>query len=578
MAFDAGMLAASADEIRTCLCGCKIEKIHGPSRDEVLIAFRPSFDKEGGRLLICVGANSPRVQMTHAEISNPPQPPSFVLLLRKHLSGARLVNVSQPGFERVVEFEFEARDELEFRTSRTLVAEIMGKYSNLMLLDRDRRIIAAVKTVDLTTSHKRQVIPGMIYEYPPAQDKSDPLTETRGGFHEKFLKNETAADKFILNNYKGVSPLVSREIAYGCGGGEDTLWNSFCDFVKRIEERRFEPVLVRDPDGKPCEYCFMPVRQYGRSFPCETLSSFADLLDAYFSERGRSDRIRQRAHDLHKLIENSEARLARKIEALRADVAACAEKDEIKKTGDLINSNLHAIPRGSARVTLTDYYDESMPEITVTLDPRLTPAQNAQKYYKKYAKLKNGEKELAVQLEKAVAELDYIKSVDDEFSRAETESDISEIKHELYGAGYGQRMKNYSPSKQKESKPLKFVTSGGYVVLCGRNNIQNDVLTHRTASRGDCWFHVKKAHGSHAVMICDGLPEPDVSDFTQAAMIAAYYSEKRNGKNVEVDYTQVKNLKKPAGSKPGFVIYNTNYSAVVNPDGEAVLAMKVKQQ
>ncbi|MBQ7161127.1 MAG: NFACT family protein [Clostridia bacterium] len=574
MAFDAGMLAAVVHEANGCLRGCKIEKIHGPSRDEVVISFRPSYEGEGGRLLISAGANSPRMQMTDAEISNPAQPPVFIQLLRKQLAGARLLEIKQQGFERAAELVFEARDELEYKTIRYLVCEIMGKYSNIILLDGNRKILAAIKTVDITTSQKRQIIPGMIYENPPAQDKSDPLCESREDFIEKFAQNTAAPDKFILYGYMGVSPLVAREIACGCEGDGEKLWESFSRFTEVVKTNDFKPVLVRDEEGKPCEYCFMPVAQYGSSRVTEECASFAELLDKYFAERGRLDRTKQRAHDLLKMIQNTESRLARKIEALRGDISACSEKEKYKRFGDLITSNMHAIKKGAAVVSLVDYYDEDMPAVTVTLDPRLSPSQNSQRYYKKYNKLKTGETELAKQLDIAENELSYIRSVADEFSRAESESDIAEIKRELYEAGYGKQMRNYAPAKAKETKPLEFRTSGGYRVLCGKNNIQNDRLTHKIASKGDFWFHIKNAHGSHVIMLCDGLAEPDAADFTEAATIAAYYSEKREGKNVEVDYTLVRNLKKPPAAKPGFVIYHTNYSAVVTPDADKVRSLQ----
>ena len=380
MAFDAGMLAAVINEANACLRGCKIEKIHGPSRDEVVITFRPSYEGEGGRLLISAGANSPRMQITRAEISNPAQPPIFIQLLRKHLAGARLTEIRQQGFERAAELVFEARDELEFKTTRYLVCEIMGKYSNIMLLDAGRKILAAVKTVDITTSHKRQVIPGMIYEAPPAQDKADPMTETHDGFIDKFARSVSAPDKFVLGSYMGVSPLVAREIANGCEGDGEILWENFCIFVDRVKNADFVPTLIRDGDGKPSEYCFMPIAQYGGSATVERMQSFAELLDVYFSERVRIDRTKQRAQDLYKLIENTSSRLERKLEALRSDIAACADKEKYKKQGDLITSNLHAIPKGASTVRLVDYYDESMPEVTVELDPRLSAAQNAQRY------------------------------------------------------------------------------------------------------------------------------------------------------------------------------------------------------
>lgn len=576
MAFDAGMLAAVAHEIEERVGGARIEKIHGPSRDEVVIIFRPDRGRPGARLLISAGANSPRIQITDAEISNPAQPPIFIQLLRKHLGGGKLTEVRQQGFERALELVFEAHDELEFRTTRYLICEIMGKYSNIMLCDANRKILAAIKTVDITTSQKRQVIPGMIYEQPPAQDKRDPLNENKESFISLFDESSASVERFVMNNYMGVSPLVSRELALGCEGDGEMLWQNFCVFTDRIKNKDFTPTLIRDADGKPCEYCFMPITQYGGTYTVETPDNFGRLLDGYFTERGRVDRVRQKAADLFKLLENARARLERKLESLRTDIAACADMESYKRFGDLITSNMYLIEKGARSARLIDYYDENMPEVNVTLDSRLSASQNAQKYYKKYNKLKKGEVELTKQIALAESELVYINSVADEFSRAESETDISEIRRELYEAGYAQRMKNYTPPKMKESKPLEFRTDGGYRVLCGRNNIQNDRLTHKLADRGDYWFHVKDAHGSHAVMFCAGEDDPPAEDFTQAAMIAAYYSEFREGKNVEVDYTLVRNLKKPPSAKPGYVIYHTNYSAVVTPDAETVERLKVK--
>ena len=576
MAFDAGMLAAVAHEIEDRVGGARIEKIHGPSRDEVVIIFRPDRGRPGARVLISAGANSPRIQITEAEISNPAQPPIFIQLLRKHLGGGKLIEVRQQGFERAVELVFEAHDELEFRTTRYLICEIMGKYSNVMLCDANRKILAAIKTVDITTSQKRQVIPGMIYEEPPAQNKRNPLTEEKSAFIELFNESVTAPERFVMNNYMGISPLVSREIALGCEGDGELMWKNFSAFTDRIKNKDFTPTLIRDGDEKPCEYCFMPIAQYDKAYTVESCESFGKLLDGYFTERGRVDRVRQKAADLYKLLENARARLERKLEGLRSDIAACADMESSKRNGDLITSNMYLIEKGARSARLIDYYDENMPEVSVALDSRLTASQNAQKYYKKYNKLKNGEVELTKQIEIAENELKYINSVADEFSRAESETDISEIRRELYEAGYAQRMKNYTPQKMRESKPMEFCTDGGYRVLCGRNNIQNDRLTHKLADRGDYWFHVKDAHGSHAVMFCAGDDDPPAEDFTQAAMIAAYYSEFRDGKNVEVDYTLVRNLKKPPSAKPGYVIYHTNYSAVVTPNAETVERLRVK--
>lgn len=560
MAFDAGMLAACVYELKNRIIGAKVEKIYQPGREEVVFNLRLDSARENVRLLISAGANTPRINLTNLSLQNPSVPPTFTQLLRKHLQSARIISVEQLGFERVCRIDFEARDDMNFKTQKSIICEIMGKYSNIIFCDNQMKIISAIKLVDLTTSQKRQVLPGMFYELPPSQDKIDPLTETQLDFEAAFASQNCDMAKLITSRYMGISSLVAREIAIGGS------WQSFSAFVELIKTNNFTPVLIRDGDSKPREYSFMPIKQYGDTLNIEICASFGELIDKYFDERERTDRIKQKAADLFKLIENAISRLEKKTALQQQDLINCADKDNYKRYGDLITSNIYALKRGMRSAKLIDYYDPDMAEINVPLDYRLDPPSNAQKYYKKYNKLKKAETELKKQIDISAVELEYLYSVLESFDRAEGELEINEIRRELYESGYGSRMKNYTQVKQQQTKPIEYVSTNGYKILCGKNNTQNDRLTFKTASKGDYWFHAKDMPGSHVIMFCDGIEEPPAEDFTEAAVIAATHSKAGDKAMVEVDYTLVKNIKKPAGSKPGFVIYHTNYSAHVAPD------------
>ncbi|MGM9680263.1 MAG: NFACT family protein [Eubacteriales bacterium] len=570
MAFDAGMVAAITGELRERLTLARIEKVHQPEKDEILLLLHSGRDNL--RLTVSASANNPRIHLTGEIKENPSVPPMFCILLRKHLSGGKILDVEQIGFERVVRIRIESRDDMGFLSEKRLYAEIMGKYSNLILTDGEDRILGAIRPVDFTTSAKRQVLPGMRYELPPAQDKVNPLTETKEGFFARLEGGEPSSrtDKFITANYQGISSVVAREIAFTTGEtlscGKNLLWNAFSRLTKRIRSGDFEPCLVTDENGHPVEYCFFGITQYGEGFQCVRTDSFSQLIEKYFSARDQSDRVRQRAGDLLRLIHNARSRLEKKSDSQREELAEAAKKDEYRRMGDLITGEMYLLKRGMDSALLTDYCDETMPKVRVELDPRLSPAANAQRYYKKYNKAKNAEEILSVQLARSEEEIAYLDSVLDSLSRAKGQSELDEIRAELAEAGYGSRMKkNPGGAKKTPSKPLVFRTSGGYRLLCGKNNVQNEQLSFKIAGKSDWWFHVKNAPGSHVVLLCDG-EEPSERDFTEAAMIAAYHSSLAEAKNIAVDYTQVRNLKKPAGAKPGFVIYHTNYSAYVTPD------------
>lgn len=571
MALDAGMISALLSELRRELVGGKIEKIHQPERDKIDLYMRAG----GGQVRLTVSASpgSPRIGLTDQPKENPAVPPAFCILLRKHLTGAILRKISQPGFERMAELSFSGRDELGFPTERTLVCELMGKYGNILLLNEERRILGVLRPVDFTSSEKRQLLSGMIYELPPVQDgKCDPLGETEQGFMQKALSAaDRPADKFIVSSYFGVSPLVAREIAFRAVGRTDpptavnaaVLFEEFKKVVGVIVGERFSPCTVRLSD-KNVEYSFIPIAQYGEAGEVRLCESPSKMLDDLFAERERGERIRRRAQDLYKILRNAEARLLRKIEAQKAELEECAGKEKLKQYGELITANLFSLKKGDRTVTLTDYYDPAMPLVTLRLDGRLSPADEAQRYFKKYAKAKTAEKELARQISIASAELSYVRSVLDALDRAELPAETEEIRRELVENGYISKKKAPPPSKKQTSADfLTFTTSDGFTVLCGRNNLENDALSFKIAQRNDWWFHVHGAPGSHVVLLCGGVDDPPARAFTEAAEIAARNSSLRGSGKVTVDYTRVRNLKKPPAARPGYVIYHENYSAEV---------------
>ena len=585
MAFDAGMLACMTWEILSESRGARVEKVYQPDRDEIHIQIRSLHG--GKRLLINTGSNNPRIGFTEISKENPQNPPMFCMLLRKHLQGSRLADIEQLGFERAVMLSFDTRDEMGFDTKYYLVAELMGKYSNLIFLDAEKRIVSALKTVDFTTSSLRQVLPGMTYELPPKQNKNDPLECTKEQFlalYDNALADQRT-DKFILSEFLGISNAVAREVAYRASGDIDTtlrnctcdrLYASFCDIIDHIKENKYQPCMVYDGE-RAVEYAFCRLTHYVgleiRDFESPSL-----MIDGFFESRDREVRVKQKASDILKILTNSETRLLKKIEKQYAELEDCKQGEKFKKQGDLITSNIYAIERGMKRVELVDYeaYDEESGEfgkVVIELDTRLSPSSNAQRMYKKYNKCKNAERELTIQIEKARRELEYIYSVFDALAHAENTSDLVEIRDELYTSGYASKMKNYRPQKRKSTAFMKFKTTDGYTVLCGKNNIQNENITFNLASKSDYWFHVKNKAGSHVVMICNG-EEPDAINFTEAAEIAAYYSSVQDGVNVAVDYTFAKNVKKIQGANPGLVIYHTNWTAYVTPSAEKIAKLR----
>ena len=590
MPFDACMLHCITNEINNVAAGGRIEKIYQPERDEIILQMRT---REGGRrLLINAGSNNPRISFTTTQKENPLQAPMFCMLLRKHLTGALLSSVKQAGFERVAILTFETRDELGFECKKHLIAEVMGKYSNLIFADEGMKVIAALKTIDFTTSSLRQVLPGMRYELPPAQDKLNPMESNESEFtsRAKNVEVDMRADKFITSNYMGISTAIAREIVYQAVGEYDStllncdthaLYSSFNKTFDIINTGAVTPSVIYD-NSLPVEFSFMPLTHYGEGVESKTFELLSDALDCFYAERDKEQRIKQRASDIMKMLTNAESRLIKKIDSQEKELADCSRGEEYKKKGDLITSNIYLLKRGDKAVELIDYEswnDETsdFDRTIIELDERLTPAANAQRYFKLYNKSKNAKVELTKQIEIARKELEYIYSVFDALAKSETAMDLTEIRDELYRSGYASKMKGYAASKKSHKPtPTEFISTNGYRILCGKNNFQNEYITHQIAEKNDYWFHAKNVAGSHVILITNG-EEPPAEDFTDACEIAAYHSKAKGGEQIEVDYLFCKGVKKVPGAKPGFVVYNNNWSAYVTPNEEKIQKMRVKK-
>jgi predicted ribosome quality control (RQC) complex YloA/Tae2 family protein len=572
MAFDAGMVLAIASELDSRIVGARVEKVHQPERDEIVLLLH--VGRENLRLVISASPSNPRIHLSTVSKENPSAPPMFCTMLRKYLTGAKVLSVRTLGFERIIFIDFEAHDDLGYPFKVTLVAEIMGKYSNIIFCHGDNmKILGAVRPVDFTTSRVRQVLSGMLYEAPPAQDKKNPLTETREAFLNSVCESEKRPDKFITDTYLGISSLVAREIAHRSEESGETLCDEFFRFVDILKSRDFRAVMIVDENSRPVEYCFFDIMQYS-GMKKVYFDSISQLIETFFSSRDNSERVKQRDADIFKVLTNTKARLEKKTAIQLSELEECEKKEEMRKHGELITANIYMLKKGMAHAKVIDYYEEDTPEIMIPLDTRLTPAQNAQAYFKKYTKMKNAELEISKQLENTEREVAYIDSVLDSLSRASGQSELDEIRRELAEAGYSSVQKqNHSKKLQSTGKPIEYITSGGYRLLCGKNNLQNDYITTKLAEKSDWWFHIKGAPGSHVIMFASG-EEPSAKDFTEAATVAAYNSSLSDGKNVSVDYTLVKHIKKPSASKPGFVTYTTYWSAVVTPDKELCERLK----
>ena len=581
MPLDAICLQAVVEELRPQLLNLRIDKVQQPARDQVILLLRGNK-----RLLLNAGANAPRIQLTETARDNPAEPPMFCMLLRKHLVGARVADITQPLLERLVRLELDITDDFGQPGKRTLVLEAMGRRSNLILLDGEGRIIDCMRRVDADMSAQRQVLPGLYYE-PPASVGRLPITEeSEEGFRQKLAaaNPERQLDAFLLDSYFGISPLMARELAFRTAGASDArllelnetgrtnFWREIYQFSDAIKENKFTPIMLKK-EGSPEEFACFPILQYGGLLEPERFDSFSALLDSFYEQRERQERVRQRGADLIRTATTARDRLRRKLAMQEKDYAATQDRDRLRICGDLITSNLYRMERGQSKLVCENFYDENCAETTIQLDPLLTPQQNAAKYYKRYTKAKTAEKYLREQMEFARRDAEYLESVLEEISHAETEQDFIDIRNELRDAGF--LRKQGKKEIKRAAKPRGVRTTSGFRVLVGRNNRQNDQLTCKEADHPELWFHTQKIHGSHVILCTEGR-EVDDDTIVEVAKLAAYYSQARESGNVPVDYTMVKNVKKPAGARPGMVIYKTCRTVNVTPDEALVKRLQCK--
>ncbi len=570
MAFDAFFLGCVLDEIRA-LGEARVEKIHQPARDTVILHLRHAQ----GRVKLLLGANpaAPKLYLTQNVPENPAEPPMFCMLLRKHLSGARLVEVSQPAMERAVKMTFDCIDELGDRVQKTVMAEFMGRTCNLYLLSPEGRIIDCLRRVGLDETVKRPALPGMFYQPPAPVEKRDPAVMTAEDFEE--LLSLPGPDKLsdrLMDALGGLSAPVCREAALqACsdvdarGAGAEAPGKLAEFFEKWTKAPR--PCYNPDARGVPKQFAFCPLTQYGA---WQEAQSFSALLEADHTLRTQNDAMHQKSQVIRKTVGNLCTRLTRKLAIQETELAATYDRERLRQLGDILTANLHRIQKGQTAVECEDFYDEDMKRIVIPLSPILSPQQNAAKCYKDYTRKKNAEKELTRQLELGRAELVYLQSVKEELERVKTDQELEEIRLELQQGGYLRPDSGKKRLKPKKLPLLRLESTDGFPIFVGKNNRQNEELTFQLARKDDLWLHAQKVHGSHVIIACAGKPVPD-DTVTQAAQLAAYYAETAGGRNIPVDVTPVRQVKKPPHAKPGMVIYHTYRTVVVNPYPDIVV-------
>ena len=589
MPFDGGFLHKISQEIGA-LAGARIDKIAQPGRELVVLTLRGSGANR--KLLLSASAAAPKVHFTRESLENPKAAPMFCMLLRKHLGSGRLLRAEQPGLDRVLRLVFETVNELGDRVETSLVCEIMGRHSNLILVDHRGKIIDAAKRVDFVTSEVRQVLPGMTYAPPPSQGKRSLLEVS-----PKELARAVAAgrdiplSKAVLEQAEGLSPLICREVShFVCGAAETTAGSLTPAQLERLEfylgvvatalgEGCGTPALIRNPQGEAVDFSYLDLRQFPEDWPVEHFESYSALVDQFYAGRDSRERMRQKTAQLRKHLTTHRDRLVRKLAAQAHDLEATANRQQYKEWGDIISANLYRVQRGDKSLRAQNFFSPQGEEIEIPLDPKFTPAKNAQKYYTEYRKAATAEEKLQELMAAGSQELSYLESAIAELERASGEEELQGIREELISQGY---IRQESRQKQRPGKlpPLRYRSSDGFLILCGRNNLQNDQLTLREARNYDLWLHTQKIHGAHVIVVGEGAREIPDRTIEEAAVIAACNSAAGTGAGgaagakVPVDYTYVKNVKKPAGARPGMVVYDPYQTAMVPVDHRRAEALR----
>jgi len=577
MALDALFLTHLACELNDAVQGAKIDKIQQPERDELVLQLR---SRNGNMSLLVSAGASPRMHLTEKKLENPKTPPMFCMLLRKHLQGGTILEVRQPGIERAIDLIVLASNELGEKVQRILTLELMGRYTNIILRDESDRVLDCLKRVDLTQSNQRGVLPGLFYRLPEPPKKLSPYTIRRGELFSLMEDADLPCDKFLVNTLLGVSPLIGREITARATGDSAKLILAMSGEERERVAAKAEdlfseeavPYLYRE-NGLPKELSFTRLTQYDGKYEEERYESFSELLDAFYGEKSAKERMMRKSAAMRKTVENGILRIRKKLALQEEELRTAQERERIREEAELITANLYQIPHGTARVTVIDYFKEDTPEREIVLDRTMSPQEYAKKLFRRYQRMKNAEAALAVQIEQGESELVYLESVLESLEQAESESDLSEIREELGESGYIRIPKSERRAKPRALDPIRYRASDGTPIYVGRNNRQNDLLTMKTAHKGDVWFHTQRIPGAHVILACAG-ETPSNEALTEAAIIAAYHSNARSSGQVPVDYTLVKNVKKPPGARPGMVNYFRYETAFVTPNEELVRSLR----
>ena len=570
MPLDAVLLRGLTDELRKSAVGAKIDRVQQPEKEMLLLTLHTN---EGGRkMLLSAAVSGARVHFTSQSYENPAEPPMFCMLLRKHLSGARIRAIEQPELERLLLIRLAARDEMGDESEKTLAVELIGRSANIVLVGADGRIIDCLHRMEYG-GEGRGMLPGMIYRLPPKQNKTpffgctdEELAAVLGGFSGGEL------DRELLNRFSGLSPLICRELAYRSRGDLGLLAENALALRETVAAGDLVPTLV-SIDGTACEYSFMAINQYGTAAQTERFDDFSSLLDAFYARRDREESRKRRSRELMRSVKSAYDRLDRKLALQRKELSETAGREEIRRRAELITANIYRMKKGQQELVCENYFEENCPEIRIGLDPLKTPQQNAAALYKEFARKKAAEEHLTVLIAEGEKQRDYLAAVLDEIELAETERDLADIRRELSETGYLKKQRGGKNERAKPQTPLRFRSSDGFEILVGRSNIQNDELSFRIARRTDLWLYTQRIHGSHVILRTDGL-EPPQTTLEEAASLAAYYSQGRKAGRIPVDCTQVRHVKKPSGAMPGAVLYTDYVTLTAEASEELVEKLK----
>ncbi|MDO4530669.1 MAG: NFACT RNA binding domain-containing protein [Bacillota bacterium] len=588
MALDGITTSAIVSELKATLLGGRIDKIHQPVADEIRMTVR--IPGSGARKLI-LSANSahPRMHLTESTRENPMTAPLFCMVMRKHIAGGKIIDILQPDFERIIILKIESANEMGDITTKSLILEIMGKHSNLILTDENGKILDSIKRVTHEKSSVREVLPGKEYVFPPSQDKKNPLEAAEEAFHRALhLQEGRRLQEFLYQTYTGISPVMAGEICTRAGldasdachqttdAAAQKLFSAFLQTMEDIRTEQYLPAVYYQENGRILDFAVLEMTQFA-SLQKKEYPTISALLEGFYHERDNAAHIRQKAQDMRKLVMNHIERCVKKKEIHLKTRRETKGMELWKKKGELLTANIYAVPQGVTTFRTIDYYEEALPEIEIAIDPAKTPAENAQKYFAKYNKAKRTLAALETQEKQNEEELTYLESVLNAIENAREDADLSEIRTELAESGFLRRqVQKKGQQKPRKSKPLRYISSDGYEILVGKSNLQNDELTLRTADPTDLWLHTKDIPGSHVIIRTGGKAELPEATMEEAANLAAFFSKAKNSSMVPVDYTQRKNVKKPNGAKPGMVIYLTNKTIYIHPDEERVNQMRTE--